>query len=114
MHDAQGQGGCGGAVALEEHLQGGRLGAGGAADQRVVGPTAIVAGRGTTGTALHRSPFSRPASRRYPGRPGRVKAAPIVGRVRDITVLGAGPAGLAAAFWAGMRQASVQVVDVLP
>jgi thioredoxin reductase (NADPH) len=34
--------------------------------------------------------------------------------VRDITILGAGPAGLAAAFWAGMRRASVQVVDALP
>jgi thioredoxin reductase len=34
--------------------------------------------------------------------------------VRDITVLGAGPVGLAAAFWAGMREASVQVVESLP
>ncbi|MEA2124822.1 MAG: hypothetical protein QOI80_1604, partial [Solirubrobacteraceae bacterium] len=30
--------------------------------------------------------------------------------VRDITVLGAGPVGLAAAFWAGMREASVRIV----
>jgi thioredoxin reductase (NADPH) len=37
-----------------------------------------------------------------------------VADVRDITVLGAGPAGLAAAFWAGMRKASVQLVDALP
>jgi thioredoxin reductase len=34
--------------------------------------------------------------------------------VRDITVLGAGPVGLAAAFWAGMREASVQIVESLP
>ncbi len=34
--------------------------------------------------------------------------------VRDITVLGAGPVGLAAAFWAGMREASVQVIESLP
>jgi thioredoxin reductase (NADPH) len=32
----------------------------------------------------------------------------------DITILGAGPAGLTAAFWAGMRQASAQLVDALP
>ena len=34
--------------------------------------------------------------------------------MRDVTVIGAGPAGLAAAFWAGMREASVRVVDALP
>ncbi len=34
--------------------------------------------------------------------------------VRDITIIGAGPAGLAVAFWAGMRQASVRIVDTLP
>lgn len=34
--------------------------------------------------------------------------------VRDITVIGAGPVGLSAAFWAGMRQASVRVIDSLP
>jgi ferredoxin/flavodoxin---NADP+ reductase len=34
--------------------------------------------------------------------------------VRDITVIGAGPVGLSAAFWAGMREASVQIVDALP
>ena len=27
------------------------------------------------------------------------------GEVRDITVIGAGPVGLSAAFWAGMREA---------
>jgi ferredoxin/flavodoxin---NADP+ reductase len=34
--------------------------------------------------------------------------------VRDITILGAGPVGLAAAFWAGMREASVRIVESLP
>jgi thioredoxin reductase (NADPH) len=34
--------------------------------------------------------------------------------VRDLTIIGAGPVGLAAAFWAGMRQASTQIVDSLP
>jgi thioredoxin reductase (NADPH) len=34
--------------------------------------------------------------------------------VRDITIIGAGPVGLAAAFWAGMREASCRVIDSLP
>jgi thioredoxin reductase len=34
--------------------------------------------------------------------------------VRDITVIGAGPVGLSAAFWAGMRQASARIIDSLP
>lgn len=34
--------------------------------------------------------------------------------MRDVTVIGAGPVGLSAAFWAGMREASVQIVDSLP
>ena len=34
--------------------------------------------------------------------------------VRDITVIGAGPVGLAAAFWAGMREASARIIDSLP
>jgi thioredoxin reductase len=34
--------------------------------------------------------------------------------VRDITIIGAGPVGLAAAFWAGMREASAQIIDSLP
>jgi thioredoxin reductase (NADPH) len=38
----------------------------------------------------------------------------VTDEVRDITVLGAGPVGLAAAFWAGMREASVRVVESLP
>ncbi len=36
------------------------------------------------------------------------------GEIRDITVLGAGPVGLSAAFWAGMREASARIVDSLP
>jgi thioredoxin reductase (NADPH) len=36
------------------------------------------------------------------------------GDVRDITIIGAGPVGLSAAFWAGMRQASSRIVDSLP
>jgi len=34
--------------------------------------------------------------------------------VRDITIIGAGPVGLAAAFWAGMREASSRIIDSLP
>jgi thioredoxin reductase (NADPH) len=34
--------------------------------------------------------------------------------IRDITVIGAGPVGLSTAFWAGMRQASVRIIDSLP
>ncbi len=34
--------------------------------------------------------------------------------VRDVTVIGAGPVGLSAAFWAGMREASSRVIDSLP
>jgi thioredoxin reductase (NADPH) len=34
--------------------------------------------------------------------------------VRDITIIGAGPVGLSAAFWAGMREASCRVIDSLP
>ena len=34
--------------------------------------------------------------------------------VRDITIIGAGPVGLAAAFWAGMREATSRIVDSLP
>ena len=37
-----------------------------------------------------------------------------LGEIRDITVIGAGPVGLSAAFWAGMRQASVRIIESLP
>ena len=36
------------------------------------------------------------------------------GATRDITIIGAGPVGLVAAFWAGMREASARIVDSLP
>ena len=34
--------------------------------------------------------------------------------MKDITIIGAGPVGLSAAFWAGMREASARIVDSLP
>ncbi len=34
--------------------------------------------------------------------------------IKDITIIGAGPAGLFALFYAGMRQTSAQIVDALP
>src|SRR5205085_3875882 len=34
--------------------------------------------------------------------------------VRDLTIIGAGPVGLSAAFWAGMREASSRIIDSLP
>ncbi len=34
--------------------------------------------------------------------------------IRDVTVIGAGPVGLSAAFWAGMREASSRIIDSLP
>jgi ferredoxin/flavodoxin---NADP+ reductase len=35
-------------------------------------------------------------------------------KIRDITVIGAGPVGLITAFWAGMREASCRIIDSLP
>lgn len=34
--------------------------------------------------------------------------------IKDITVIGAGPVGLTTSFWAGMREASSQIIDSLP
>ena len=34
--------------------------------------------------------------------------------IRDITIIGAGPVGLSAAFWAGMRESSSRIIDSLP
>ena len=34
--------------------------------------------------------------------------------VRDVTVIGAGPVGMATAFWAGMRESSSRIIDSLP
>ncbi len=45
---------------------------------------------------------------------GPAELAADLAQVRDITVVGAGPVGLTCAFWAGMREASVRLVDTLP
>jgi len=42
------------------------------------------------------------------------RAAEDFGEVRDVTVIGAGPVGMIATFWAGMREASSRLVDSLP
>jgi thioredoxin reductase (NADPH) len=34
--------------------------------------------------------------------------------IRDITIIGGGPVGLSAAFWAGMREATSRIVESLP
>ena len=34
--------------------------------------------------------------------------------IRDLSIIGAGPAGLFALFYAGMRGASAQIIDALP
>src|SRR5437879_1521428 len=34
--------------------------------------------------------------------------------IRDITIIGGGPTGLFALFYAGMREATAQIVDALP
>ena len=34
--------------------------------------------------------------------------------IKDITIIGAGPVGMVTAFWAGMREASSQIVESLP
>ena len=44
----------------------------------------------------------------------RAMSHPDFDEVRDITVIGAGPVGLSAAFWAGMREASSRIIDSLP
>ena len=35
-------------------------------------------------------------------------------KVLDITIIGGGPVGLFTAFYAGMRQASVKIIESLP
>jgi ferredoxin/flavodoxin---NADP+ reductase len=42
------------------------------------------------------------------------RAAEDFDEVRDLTVIGAGPVGMIASFWAGMREASSRLVDSLP
>src|SRR6201986_4927499 len=34
--------------------------------------------------------------------------------IKDITIIGGGPTGIFASFYAGMRKASAQIVDALP
>src|SRR5437588_12861077 len=34
--------------------------------------------------------------------------------IKDITIIGGGPTGIFAAFYAGMRRATAQIVDALP
>ncbi len=42
------------------------------------------------------------------------RAAEDMHEIRDVTVIGAGPVGMIAAFWAGMREATARLVDSLP
>src|ERR671938_324708 len=39
---------------------------------------------------------------------------PIAHEIKDITIIGGGPTGLFAMFYAGMRGATAQIVDALP
>jgi ferredoxin/flavodoxin---NADP+ reductase len=48
-----------------------------------------------------------------PGRPSKLFGALSADGVVDITILGAGPAGLAAAYYAGHRDASVRIIESL-
>ncbi len=48
------------------------------------------------------------------GRRSAEELAADAAQVRDITVVGAGPIGLTCAFWAGMREASIRLIDTLP
>src|SRR5476649_1044394 len=48
-------------------------------------------------------------------RPSGGEASPIMEHeIKDITIIGGGPAGIFALFYAGMRGASAQIVDALP
>jgi ferredoxin/flavodoxin---NADP+ reductase len=42
------------------------------------------------------------------------RAAEDFDEIRDVTVIGAGPVGMIATFWAGMREATSRLVDSLP
>src|SRR5512147_2070075 len=42
------------------------------------------------------------------------RGAGVSDAIRDITIIGAGPSGLFGAFYAGMRGASVRLLDALP
>src|ERR1700761_3124967 len=40
--------------------------------------------------------------------------APMPHELKDITIIGGGPTGIFAQFYAGMRKATAQIVDALP
>src|SRR6185295_5393432 len=66
---------------------------------------------------LHRNVAGARAQRARWRTGSRSRAAQLMtdfDEVRDITVIGAGPVGLSAAFWAGMREASSRIIDSLP
>ena len=48
------------------------------------------------------------------GQLSAAKAAEDFEEIRDVTVIGAGPVGMIATFWAGMREATARLVDSLP
>jgi NADPH-dependent 2,4-dienoyl-CoA reductase/sulfur reductase-like enzyme len=50
----------------------------------------------------------------YPTRTSGVGAAVTEHELRDISIIGGGPTGLFAAFYAGMRAASARIIDALP
>src|SRR5258706_13071073 len=69
----------------------------------------------------YRSSWREEYRRRPLGAPPRVASAMRTGELstmehpaKDITIIGGGPAGLFALFYAGMRGASAQIVDALP
>src|SRR3982751_5860904 len=54
-------------------------------------------------------------ARRAGARPGTVGYASLMTQeIRDITIIGGGPTGIFALFYAGMRGATAQIVDALP
>src|SRR5688500_9490867 len=48
------------------------------------------------------------------GQLSAAKAAEDFDEIRDVTVIGAGPVGMIATFWAGMREATSRLIDSLP
>src|SRR5260221_10702770 len=69
----------------------------------------------------YRSSWREEYRRRPLGAPPRVASAMRTGELstmehpaKDITIIGGGPAGLFALFYAGMRGASAPIVDALP
>ena len=64
--------------------------------------------------ASRRAGAQRARRRGDPGAGARTVMSDDFDEIRDITVIGAGPVGLSAAFWAGMREASSRIIDSLP